>query len=183
MQVDRVSSDVSLLGRNNVLVFINNKRARLDGNELLQYLSSIPAANIVSLELINNPPASYDADGTGGVINIVLKNYEADGFNGSVNLFGGYGQRGKYGGGLLFNYKVGKLNLYGDASTSQDYTFQNSDIVSSIQFDNGLLATDQRSTRPAYLGNYNGKLGLTYSLNTNTSIDVFGSYWQLLAKR
>ncbi|MEN0007001.1 MAG: TonB-dependent receptor [Bacteroidota bacterium] len=186
VRVDRVSGAVSLLGREDVLVFINGKRARLDGNELLQYLSSIPAANIISLELINNPPASYDADGTGGVINVVLKDYEANSFNGSANLFGGYGVRGKYGGGVVFNYKSGKLNWYGDLATSQDYTEQNSDIRSSIQFDDGLLGTTQNSSRPAYIGNYNGKLGLTYDLQPNTSIDIFGTYairrWELEAE-
>ncbi|MEM8523603.1 MAG: TonB-dependent receptor [Bacteroidota bacterium] len=185
VRVDRVSSEVSLLGRNGVLVFLNGKRSRLDGNDLMQYLATIPASNIVSLELINNPPASYDADGTGGVINIVLKNYEADGFNGSTNLFGGYGIGAKYGGGLGFNYKSGKLNVYGDASTSQDYTAQNSEIISSIVFNDGLLATNQQSERPVYLGNYNGKLGLSYDLTKRTTLDIFGSYsrrrWEMSA--
>ncbi|MEL6133950.1 MAG: hypothetical protein AAFR59_11355, partial [Bacteroidota bacterium] len=49
----------------------------------------------------------------------------------NVNLYGGYGQRGKYGGSAVLNYKSGKWNLYADGSISQDYTFQNSDIVSS----------------------------------------------------
>lgn len=176
VRIDRVSSDVSLLGRNNVVVFINGKRLRLDGNEMLQYLATIPAANIVHFELINNPPASYDADGTGGVINIVLKDFEADGFNGHVNLYSGYGQYGKYGGGLLFNYKSGRVNIYGDAATSQDYTVQDSDIASAIQFDAGLLETVQRSSRPAYLGNYNAKLGVSYAFDDRTAIDVFGSF-------
>lgn len=186
VRVDRVNSEVSLLGRNGVLTYINGQRVRLDGNDLMQYLNSIPASNIVSLELINNPPASYDADGAGGVINIVLKNYEADGFNGSANIFGGYGQRPKYGGGVVFNYKSGRFNVYGDASTSQDYTFQNIDISTAIQFDDGLLETDQKSIRPAYLGNYSGKLGLTYDLTAKTSVDIFGSYsrrrWEMVAE-
>lgn len=186
VRVDRVSSELSLLGRNGVVVFINGKQTRLDGNDLMQYLTSIPASNIVSLELINNPPASYDADGTGGVINIVLKSYSADGFNGSANAFAGYGMRAKYGGGFLFNVKAGQWNLYGDAATSQDYTAQNSDILSSIQFDDGLLASDQQSSRPAYLGNYNGKLGLTYDLTSKTFVDAFVSYsrrrWEMDAE-
>lgn len=186
VRVDRVNSDFSLMGKTGVLVFINGRRTRLDGNDLLQYLTSIPAANIQSLELIHNPPASYDADGTGGIINIVLKNYEADGFNGSANVFSGYGQRGKYGGSLVFNYKSDQLNLYGDASTTQDYTAQNSEMMSSIQFNDGLLTTDQISKRPAYLGNYSGKLGLDYAITPNTSVDVFGSYarrrWAMIAE-
>ncbi len=186
VRLDRVNGEISLLGRSGVLVYINGKRTRLEGDDLFQYLTSIPTANIMSLELINNPPASYDADGTGGVINVVLKNYEANGFNGSVNVFSGYGMRGKYGGGGVFNYKSGNINLYGDASTSQDYTSQNVDIISSIQFDDGLLASDQFSNRPAYLANYNGKLGFTYAITPNTSIDVFGAFarrrWEMLAE-
>lgn len=186
VSVDRASSNVSLLGRDNVVVFLDGQRIRLDGNDLLQYLASIPAAQIVSLELIHNPPASYDADGTGGVINIVTQNFEADGLNGNINLHTGYGQRGKYGGSGVLNYKSGKWNLYADGSTSQDYTFQNSDIVSAVQFDDGWLRTQQASQRPAYIGNYKGKIGLTYNLNSNTYIDVFGVYtrrqWELNAE-
>ncbi|MFK7936071.1 MAG: outer membrane beta-barrel protein [Saprospiraceae bacterium] len=186
VQLDQMNGNISLLGRADVVVFINEKRARLQGTDLMQYLSSIPAANIELLELINNPPASYDADGTGGIINIVIKNYEADGITGNASIFGGYGERGKYGGTATINYKMGKLNLYADGSTTQDYTFQNSEIKTSIPFTDGLLATDQRSIRPAYLGNYNGKIGLGYVLSPNTTIDIFGAYarrrWALAAE-
>ncbi|MEM1216338.1 MAG: outer membrane beta-barrel protein [Bacteroidota bacterium] len=183
VNVDRVSSDISLLGRNNVMVYINGKRTRLTGNELVQYLASIPAASIASLELINNPPVSYDADGTGGVVNIVLKNYESDGLNGSVSAFAGYGQRGKYGGAAVFNYQRGRWNVYGDLSNAQDYTFQNSDITSSIQFDNGIVEAVQDSYRPAFLSNSSVKLGTAYVLGDKTTVDIFGAYarrrWEL----
>ncbi|MEM1219508.1 MAG: outer membrane beta-barrel protein, partial [Bacteroidota bacterium] len=186
VQVDRVSSNVSLLGQNGVLVFINEKRIRLDGADLLQYLESIPSSNIVSVELINHPPASYDADGTGGVINIILKEYEADGFNGSANVFSGYGIGLKYGGGFVFNVKTGKVNVYGDASVFQNATQQNSTIASNIQFDQGQLIAEQFSNRPATIGNYSGKLGLSYAIHPKTSVDVYGSYarrhWALNAE-
>ncbi|MEO1435850.1 MAG: outer membrane beta-barrel protein [Bacteroidota bacterium] len=186
VQLDRINGKIALLGRDDVIVTINGKRTRLDGNDLIQYLSTLPAANIESIELINNPPASFDAEGTGGVINIVIKNYEANGLNGTVNLYTGYGERAKYGGTASFHFKQQQLNVYGDASTSQDYTNQNSDILSSIQFTEGLLGSEQYSLRPAYIGNYHAKLGFAYAFTSKTNIDVFGAFarrrWELEAE-
>ncbi len=179
VRLDRVTGNIALLGRDDVLVFLNGKRARLTGNELMQFLQTIPAANIETLELINNPPASYDADGTGGIIDIVFKNYEMDGITANLSTYGGYGTRWKYGGTANVNYKSGKLNIYSNASVSEDFTIQNTSIDSRIRFDNGTLASDLQSNRPAFLGNYNGKIGFSYDLSDNTSIDVFG----LLSRR
>ena len=68
---------------------------------------------------------------------------------------------------------------------AQDYTFQNSDIISSIQFEDGLLGTTQNSQRPVSLGNHSGKLGLSYNFQPQTSIDIFGSFarrrWEMSA--
>ncbi|MEO1030742.1 MAG: outer membrane beta-barrel protein [Bacteroidota bacterium] len=184
--LDRVNGNIVLLGRENVMVFINGERTRLNGSELMQYLESIPAANITSVELINSPPASYDADGTGGVINIVTKNFETDGATGNLNVFGGYGERGKYGGSATFNYKSGNLNVYANGSLSHNYTNQNSDINSAVQFNAGELSSNQESKRPAFLGNYDGRIGLAYDFSDTTSIDVFGSFarrrWELEAE-
>ena len=178
VQIDRVSGNVSLLGRDGVVIAINGKVNRLEGNDLLQYLASLPSDNIESIELINNPPASFDAEGNGGVVNIIIKNYDGEGLNGRVNSFVGYGERGKYGASFNFNYQKGKTNIYGDGATSQDYTNQNSDIYSSIDFEDGTLTSDQRGERPAFLGNHQLKLGLNQQLLKKTSIDVFGAYSQ-----
>ncbi|MEM6724898.1 MAG: outer membrane beta-barrel family protein, partial [Bacteroidota bacterium] len=74
----------------------------------------------------------------------------------------------------------------GDVSTSQDYTNQNSDILSSIQFSDGILSSDQRSLRPAYIGNYQAKLGFAYAFSAHTSVDIFGAFarrrWELEAE-
>lgn len=186
VRLDRLNGTISLMGREDVIIFIDNKRTRLSGNELVQYLSTLPASTIATLELINTPPASYDADGTGGVINIQTQTGDTDGLTGSLSTYAGYGQRSKYGASAQLNYRHNKLMLYGEAATTQDYTNQNSEISTAIAFDSGLLQTHQESLRPAYIGNYSGKAGLSYALSPATSVDVFASVarrrWELEAE-
>ena len=65
------------------MVYINNKRVQLTSNELIQLLESAPANSIKSVEVITNPPASYDAD-SGSVINIIMSKNLVTGYRGSV---------------------------------------------------------------------------------------------------
>ncbi len=82
----RVLNDkVSLVGKGEVNVMINDKLVPLSADELSDYLKSILSDNIAKIEVITNPPAKYDAQGNNGLINIVLKKVNAEGFKGSVN--------------------------------------------------------------------------------------------------
>jgi len=125
VQVDRANNGISLMGKNGVVVAINGKRTRLNQEALIQLLASTPSSNIQRIELITNPPASFDAQGDGGVINIVMIKNENDGFNGNTNILLGMSRKPKYGGGVNFNLNRGMINLYGDFSTN-------------LQFDKGI---------------------------------------------
>lgn len=67
-------------------VYINNRKSLLSGDDLLTYLKGMPADNIVSVEVITNPSAKYEAGSSGGIINILLKKTEDEGLNGSLTL-------------------------------------------------------------------------------------------------
>ncbi|WP_447642654.1 MULTISPECIES: TonB-dependent receptor domain-containing protein [Chitinophagaceae] len=84
-----VDGNVELQGNSNIRFLINGKPSSVFGNSLTDALSSIPASNIKSIEAITTPGAKYDAQGTGGIINIVLKDSRARGINGTVNLSAG----------------------------------------------------------------------------------------------
>jgi ferric enterobactin receptor len=84
-----INGNVELMGNSNIQFLINGKPSTIFGSSITDALQSIPASQIKSIEVITNPGAKYDAAGTGGIINIVLKDSNIQGVNGSVNLSAG----------------------------------------------------------------------------------------------
>ena len=109
-------------------IYINNRRVQLTSDELMQLLESAPANSIKSIEVITNPPASYDAD-SGSVINIVM----------SKNLVTGYR------GNVVTNYTQGVFPRY-NAGTS--HYFKNDDINFNLNYSytNKKINRDQDNT-------------------------------------
>ena len=97
-------SSVSVDGENNVYLRGNkNILILMDGiPTTISSLNSIPASTIETVEIITNPDAKYDSEGTGGIINIVTKRQNVSGVSGAVSL--NYGFNNRINGGLSFNY-------------------------------------------------------------------------------
>ncbi|MFB9861966.1 outer membrane beta-barrel protein [Rufibacter immobilis] len=111
--------NIQLNGKQGVKVMIDGKLTYLDGKQLQTMLQGMPADNLKNLEIIANPSAKYDAEGTGGIININLKKNNLDGLNGSV--YGGYQNNTKSGGngGLNLNLKQGKWSSFATVDLAQ----------------------------------------------------------------
>lgn len=91
-------------------IFINNRRVQLTSDELIQLLESAPANSIKSVDVITNPPASYDAD-SGSVINIVMSKNLVTGYRGSVAANYTQGVFPRYNGATSHYFKNNKINL------------------------------------------------------------------------
>lgn len=129
MTVNRQGGVISMAGRDGVVVMINGKRQYIQDDALIGLLAGINANNIAKLEIITTPPASFDAEGNAGFINIVLIKSESEGYNGNFGLaVGGYkGFIGNTNATVTFNTK--KWSSYIDASLSanqqsQDFRFE-----------------------------------------------------------
>jgi ferric enterobactin receptor len=92
-KIPQVSIDadgnVELQGNSGIRFLINGKPSTVFGNNIADVLQSIPASQVQSIEVITSPGARYDAEGTAGIINIILKKSTAEGINGNVSLSGG----------------------------------------------------------------------------------------------
>lgn len=111
-----IEGNVQLRGNSNFTVLIDGRPSVLDATEALE---QIPASSIDNIEIITNPSAKYDPDGTSGIINIVMKKNQMSGAGGIVNL--NTGSFENYGGDFLLNYKRGNVN----ASFGADYSIRN----------------------------------------------------------
>ncbi|MCC9168002.1 outer membrane beta-barrel family protein [Pontibacter harenae] len=110
----RLDKDDNIIfrGSGSVQVMINGKMTYMSGAELQNYLKSLPASAVSKVELMANPPASFDAAGTAGIINIQLKRDETLGMNGTANVGVGQGKYEKVWGGLNLNYNTGKVSFF-----------------------------------------------------------------------
>ncbi|MEO7530714.1 MAG: TonB-dependent receptor, partial [Sediminibacterium sp.] len=115
ISVDK-DGNISLKGKQGVMIMMDGKPTYLSGQDLANMLKSMPSANLDQIEIMTNPPAKFDASGNSGVINIKTKKNKTMGYNGSVTL--GYGQ-GVYPKGTSsanLNYRAGKFNFFGNGS-------------------------------------------------------------------
>lgn len=108
------NDNISMKGRQGVMVMIDDKQTYLSSQELANMLRSMSAESIDKIELITNPSAKYDAAGTSGIINIKTKRNKSFGTNGSVNAGLGYGRWEKANGGLNLNHRNKHLSLFGN---------------------------------------------------------------------
>ncbi|MBK9336633.1 MAG: TonB-dependent receptor [Lewinellaceae bacterium] len=110
------NDNISLKGRQNVMVQINGKLTPMTGQDLAQFLRSLTSNDIEAIEIIATPGAKYDAEGNAGIINLRLKKDKRLGTNGSVNLGLYQGITTKGDASVSVNHRDRKLNLFGSAS-------------------------------------------------------------------
>jgi|SRR5690348_1419412 outer membrane receptor protein involved in Fe transport len=103
-----VDGNVELAGSSSIRFLINGKPSEAFGSNITDVLQSIPASEIKSIEVITNPGAKYDAEGMGGIINIILKDNRAKGVNGNLSLTAGTRDEN---GSFNFNARKGTFGL------------------------------------------------------------------------
>jgi outer membrane receptor for ferrienterochelin and colicin len=166
-----LDGNVSLRGSQNILVLINNKPSTVMANSIADALKQIPAEQIKSVEVITSPSAKYDAEGTGGIINIITKKNTLQGV--TMNINSSAGIRGSNL-GLNGNYRQGKLGIsvggFGRAMYNVKGSFENEQITKDINNINPDITNIQRAdTRNNNLfGNY--RFGFDYDIDEKNSL-------------
>ena len=111
-----VEGNVALRGNDNVRILINGKPSGLVGLNSTDALRQLPAESIERVEVITSPSARYDAEGTGGILNIILRRSKLQGLNGAITTNVGYNPSAGINGNI--NYRTGDLNIFNTSGYS-----------------------------------------------------------------
>jgi hypothetical protein len=181
--VNRQSNSISVVGKDGVVVMINGKTSYVPAGSVVQFLESMSADNIKSIELITTPPADFDAEGNAGFINIVLKKTADFGLNGSYSLSAGYGDGETTSDNINFNYRKNKINLFGSYSFSIDKRFQFIETTRQFVENDTLKGVATESDRDPRQRNHNLRLGLDVQVSEKTIMGVllngFDNRWSM----
>lgn len=155
--------NVSLKGKQGVLILMDGKPTNLSTADLANMLRGMAASQIEKIELITNPSAKYDATGNAGIINIRMKRDNKLGMNGSANLSVGQGLRFKQNAGLNLNYRDKKWNLFGNLAQVNRGGENRSIINRKFVGADGLVSTlTQKPTQVPHFSSQNLKIGVDY---------------------
>jgi outer membrane receptor protein involved in Fe transport len=128
-----VEGNVSLRGNDDVRILINGKPSGLVGLNSTDALRQLPAESIERVEVITSPSARYDAEGTAGILNIILRRSKLQGLNGAVTINAGHPFQAGISGNI--NYRTGDLNFFN--TTGYDYREVPGNSFSKTEFFNG----------------------------------------------
>ena len=181
VEVD-TEGNVSLRNNSSVEIWINGKPSGLSDTDKGQVLEMLPAETIEKVELITNPSAKYNPEGSVGIINIVMKESSKGGYFGSVSAGANYQEGNDYPGGNLglnFNYNQGKWDFFLNASGRHNLR-TNSSYNNRTSFENGADTTYLNQTNNNINKFYNAFLrtGFTYRIDKENEIGMsaFGAY-------
>ncbi|NVO85860.1 TonB-dependent receptor domain-containing protein [Hymenobacter terrestris] len=132
-----LDGNVSLRGSSNIRVLINNRPSTISANSIADALKQIPADQIKSVEVITSPSAKYDAEGSGGIINIVTKQNNLRGFTLDTRISAGSRSSNL---GLSAAYRTGKMGFSFNAGGRGQYNtpgrFENEQLIYQLPANN-----------------------------------------------
>jgi ferric enterobactin receptor len=184
-KIPQVSVDadgnVELQGNSNIRFLINGKPSSIFGNSLTEALQAIPASQIKTIEVITSPGARYDAEGTGGIINIILKESKVRGINGNLNVSAGSRLQN---GSLNLHARQGNFGLNGFISGNGQIPSTTLTHLNRSSFDTNLQTHStllQNGSNTFHRGGFESGLGFEWEINKknslsgNVSYDYFGN--------
>ncbi|MEJ7677455.1 MAG: outer membrane beta-barrel family protein [Segetibacter sp.] len=156
--------NISLKGKQGVLILIDGKPTNMSATDLAAFLKNMQSSNLDQIEIMTNPPAKYDAAGNSGIINIKTKKGNIKGMNGTANM--GYSQSyySRFNGGTNLNYRNNKLNLFGGYNGGTYEGYNNMTIERKFyKSDKTLAGTGDQLSNRHFKGTYQSvKAGMDY---------------------
>ncbi len=169
-----VDGNVELQGSTGIRFLINGKPSTIFGNNINDVLQSIPASQLQSIEVITSPGAKYDAEGTAGIINIILKRSTAEGINGNVSLSVGTRLEN---GSFNLNAHHNNFGINAFVSGNAQLTSQAKNSLNSVSIDEALMQKNLLTQNGTTGYNRNGYLaGVGFDWDVSSNDNLSGSF-------
>jgi len=162
-------NNVMVNGKSGVRFMIDGKLQQQPAAQVINMLGNMSSESVSTVELIKNPPAKYDAAGTGALINIVIKKAKLKGFNGSISESAGYGKRFGSGTGVSLNFKSDRLSVFSNIN------YMNKDFLEVITSERTLTNPSNAATflsggdMETFKSSLDVTAGLEYDLSPKTT--------------
>ncbi len=168
-------NNIMLEGKSGIRILIDGRLQQLSGQQLFAVLSNMSADNVSKIEVMKNPPAKYDAAGSGGMINIVTKKVKVLGVSGNISSGVSKGYLWREGGDGSLNYKTKKITFF------SNFGYGHRDFYSPYIFNKTIalppgttyLSEDGAQIRSQRMYYY--KVGADFYLSDKTTIGVIAS--------
>ena len=167
-----IEGNVALRGNGNVRILINGKPSGLVGLNSTDALRQLPADAIEKVEIITSPSARYDAEGTAGILNIILRRSKILGLNGAIIINSGYPNQLGASGNI--NYRTGDINVFNNSG----YSYRKSPGSSGVETEffnteydeDGILIQDSPNT---FRNEYRTFERIRKGFNSNTGVEWY----------
>lgn len=175
---------VLMNGQSDYKILVNGRAAGAMGRNFNDIIKSMPASSIKRIEVISNPSMKYDAEGAGGVLNIITSKTRFDGYNGNVNLTGGNSFNRNYFGQLSGNFAVQKDKFSLSASLYLGGSDYDNDVTGISESDMHILNSNSPYSKIDQMGKYYwgggsvyANVNMGYQIDTLNLITFETSYW------
>lgn len=165
--------NISLKGKSGVNILIDGKPTYLDASQLATMLGTMNSSQISQVEIMENPPARFDASGNAGVINIKTKKNKQKGFSGSISSTYSQGNYPRSNNNIQMNLRTGRWNIFAN------YSLNKNDLFTRIYalrryFENDGKTINRQLEQPSFI-KYKGlsnnlRTGVDYAITDKTSI-------------
>lgn len=185
--------ELQLRGNNQIMILIDGKQTNITGFGNQNGLDNIPASAVERIEIINNPSAKYDANGNGGIINIILKKEDQTGFNGKVGLTAGLGAlwvkkenlpgirpqyqaTPKISPSISLNYRKKNINYFFQANNLYTETLNKNEFITRSYADGTVVK--QQSKRNRNTNFFTSGTGVDWQIDERQSLTVSAFFSQ-----
>lgn len=169
------NGSISLKGREGVIIYVDDKPLHLSGSDLVGYLRSLPNGMLDKIEIMANPPAKFNADGSAGIINIKTQKKVLTGFNGGFSLGYSQGKLPKSHNSLNIGFASGRWSYFANLgySLSKNFYEVRRDRYYNFPGLEFILRQDNRETNRK--GSFNYRFGADVDISKSTAIGIIFS--------